>query len=336
MWRACPENRMFPSSSSLPLITVAGASSKQGRSVADSLLASGRYRVRAMTRSADSAPMRELAKRGAEIVVAPLQAGHQAELAAAMRGSHGAFLMTPPMAPVPPPGRPELALGIDLANAALAAGVAHVVWSSLENVERRTGGTLWAPHFTEKALVEAHLRTLPIRSSFIQLAFFYSNFLEYYVPSQETDGSLSFAVYLPPDARVPFVDPLTATGPAVLALFDAPDLYAGQTLPVIGEVLTAREIVETFAHVTSRRAHYASAYTREELLKHFPAFGADEWLVRELVGMVTYAVDYGYYAPERDLTWSRRNDPDALTWEAFLRSSGWRGEPMSFGLANSV
>jgi NmrA-like family len=321
---------------SLPLITVAGASSKQGRSVACTLLDSGRYRVRALARSADSAPMRELAQRGAEIVVAPLEAGHQAELAAAMRGSHGAFLMTPPIAPVPPPGRPELALGIELADAALAAGVEHIVWSSLENVEARTRGTLWAPHFTEKALVEAYLRSLPLRSSFIQLAFFYSNFLEYYVPRPETDGGLSFAVYLPPDTLVPFVDPLTATGPAVLEQFDEPESYSGRTLPVIGEVLTAREIVDTFVRVTGRHAHYASAYTREELLRHFPVFGADEWLVRELVGMVTYAVEYGYYAPERDLAWSRRNDPNALTWEGFLRRSGWRGEPTSFGVATGT
>jgi hypothetical protein len=68
--------------------------------------------------------------------------------------------------------------------------------------------------------VEAYLRTLPLRSSFIQLAFFYSNFFEYYVPRPGIDDSLSFAVYLPPDTPVPFVDPLTATGPAVLAQFD--------------------------------------------------------------------------------------------------------------------
>jgi hypothetical protein len=29
------------------------------------------------------------------------------------------------------------------------------------------------------------------------------------------------------------------------------------------------------------------------------------------VGMVEYAVEYGYYAPERDLTWSRKIDPHA-------------------------
>ncbi|MDM0078654.1 NmrA/HSCARG family protein [Variovorax sp. J2P1-59] len=325
------EPRMFLTSPK-PLITVAGASSKQGRSVATSLLASGRYRVRALTRQTDSAVMRQLAERGAEIVVAPLEAGRHPELVAAMRGSHGAFLMTPPTLPVAPPGQPELALGRELANAAHAAGVQHVVWSGLENVAARTGGTKWAPHFTEKALVEAHIRTLPLHSSFIYLAFFYSNFLEYYVPRRARDGSLTFAIYLPPDTPMPFVDPLTATGPAVLEIFDHPERYHGKSLPVVGEVLTARQMVDTFVRVSGHKAAYASAYTREELLSHFPSFGSNELLVRELVGMVEYAVEFGYYAPERDVAWSRQVDPSALTWKEFLQRNAWEGELLSFGV----
>src|ERR1700741_4140256 len=83
---------------SKPLITVVGASSKQGRSVAETLLDSGRYRVRALTRRRDSQPAQILAQKGAEVVVAPLELGMQAELTAAMSGSAGAFLITPPLA----------------------------------------------------------------------------------------------------------------------------------------------------------------------------------------------------------------------------------------------
>jgi uncharacterized protein YbjT (DUF2867 family) len=312
-----------------PLITVVGASSKQGRSVASALLASGRYRVRALGRNAASTPMRRLAENGAEIAVVPLELGHEAEFTAAFRGSHGAYLMTPPTNPAP--GQPELALGRELADAVHAAGVQHVVWSGLENVAARTGGAKWAPHFTEKALVEEYIRTLPLRSSFIYLAFYYSNLLEYYVPQRNADGSLTIAIYLPPDAPMPFVDPLTATGPAVLEVFDHPEKYAGQVLPVIGEVLTARQIVDTFVRVSGQTAHYASAYTREELLRHFPKLGADESLVRELTGMAEYAVEFGYYAPDRDLEWSRRVDPGALTWRQFLERSGWQGNFMGYG-----
>jgi len=312
-----------------PLITVAGASSKQGRSVASTLLASGRYRVRALGRNADSATMRDLARRGADIAVVPLELGHQAAFAQAFRGSHGAYLMTPPINPAP--GQPEFALGRELADAAHAAGVHHIVWSGLENVDARTGGAKWAPHFTEKALVEDYIRALPLRSSFIYLAFYYSNLLEYYVPRRNPDNSLTIAIYLPPHAPMPFVDPLTATGPAVLEVFDHPDKYTGKVMPVIGEILTASQIVDTFVRVSGQRARYASAYTREELLCHFPQFGADESLVRELVGMTEYAVEYGYFAPERDLEWSRKIDPAALTWEQFLERSGWQGNLRSYG-----
>jgi hypothetical protein len=71
------------------------------------------------------------------------------------------------------------------------------------------------------------------------------------------------------------------------------------------------------------------------LLRYFPAFGDNEHLVLELVGMVEYAVEYGYYAPERDLTWSRKIDPQALTWEQFLKRTNWQGEPLTFGATAS-
>ncbi len=319
---------MTPASSK-PLISVAGATSKQGRSVAASLLASGRYRVRALTRNMHSAPARELAERGAEIVVAPLEMGRQAELAAALRGSYGAFLMTPPVAKEPP-AEPELTLGAELAAAARDAGVEHVVFSGLENVEQRTAGTKWAPHFTDKAKVEAYIRSLPMRSSFVYLALFYSNFVEYYVPRPGPDG-LTFAHYLPPDLAAPYCDPLTATGPAVLEMFDHPERYSGRSMPVIGEFLTAQQMVDTFARVSGRKARYASAYSRADFLHHFPHFAAHEAFVRECTGMVEYIFEYGYFAPGRDLQWSRTVDPHALTWEQFLRRTRWQGEPMSFG-----
>ena len=71
-----------------------------------------------------------------------------------------------------------------------------------------------------------------------------------------------------------FCDPLTAAGPAVREIFDHPTQYAGQTLPVIGEVLSAQDMVDTFVRVTGQPARYASAYSREDLLRHFPDFAA--------------------------------------------------------------
>ncbi|NUP14450.1 MAG: NmrA/HSCARG family protein [Polyangiaceae bacterium] len=313
----------------MPLITIVGATSKQGRSAAHTLLASGRYRVRALTRNVDSPEARSLAAKGAELCKVPLELGRTRALVEAFRGSHGAFLMTPPISP---PATHETELGKQQADAAVEAGVQHVVYSALENVDVITSGKKFAPHFTDKARVEEYIRGLPVQSSFVYLAYFYTNLIEFYRPRMEGD-TLVFPIYLPGDYRAPFVDPLTATGPAVLEIFSNPTRYAGMSLPVVGDIISPIEMVETFQRVTGKKAAYRSAYQRDELLRYFPSFGENELFVRELLGMVEYTVEHGYFQPHRDLEWSRKVDPVALTWEGFLRKTNWRGEAMSFGVA---
>ena len=311
---------------SKPLIVVAGATSKQGRSVVTSLLESGRFRVRALTRSADSAQARGLAGMGAEIAEVPLALGHKRELVEAFESAEGAFLMTPPLLP---PDSEEYPLGSQLADAAVEAGVNHVVFSTLENVEERTSGTKWAPHFTDKALTAEHIRTLPIAHTFVSLSFFYTNVLEYYAPHVEGD-TVIMPFYLPEDFRAPFVDPLTAAGPAVLEVFSNRDAYLGAWLPVVGDVISPAEMVEAFSRVTGLKAEYRDAYSREGLLTYFPELGVNPLAADETIGMVEYAVEFGYFGGDRDLEWSRRIDPNTLTWEQFLRNTDWRGERVAF------
>lgn len=307
-----------------PLITIVGVLGKQGRSTAHTLLASGRYRVRGITRRTDSPEARNLEAQGLELVSIPLAPGNGKAFEDAFRGSDGVFLMTPNIVP---PASYELDLGKELADAAVNAGVRHLIFSGLENVDKISRGKMFAPHFTDKARIEEYIRTLPVISSFIYMAFFYTNLIEFYTPTMQGD-TLIFPIYLPKDFRAPFVDPLTATGPAVLEIFSNPDKYAGKSLPVIGDILSPQEMVNAFVRVTGRKAAYSSAFTREELLSHFPEFGANETLVREISGMVTYAVEYGYFGKDRDLLWSRQIDPDALSWEQFLRTTGWNGEKL--------
>ena len=220
-------------------------------------------------------------------------------------------------------------MGKQLADAAIEAGVRHIIFSSLENVDKITEGKMVAPHFTDKANIEEYIRTLPITSSFIYMAFFYTNLIEFYPPAMKRD-TLVFPIYLPKDFRAPFVDPLTATGPAVLEIFSNPGQYAGKSLPVIGDIISPQEMVDTFIKVTGKKAEYSSAFTREGLLHHFPEFGSNETFVRELLGMVGYAVEYGYFRNDRDLVWSRQINPDTLSWEQFLRTTGWQGQKLSY------
>jgi uncharacterized protein YbjT (DUF2867 family) len=309
-----------------PLITIVGVLGKQGRSVARTLLQSGRYRVRGLTRRVDSPAALDLAEQGAELVSVSLAPGNKKALVEAFRGSDGVFMLTPGIVP---PATYEVELGKQLADAAVEAGVRHVIFSSLENVDSITGGKMFAPHFTDKATIEEYIRTLPVTSTFIYMAFFYTNLIEFYPPVMKGD-TLVFPIYLPKDFRAPFVDPLTATGPAVLEIFSDPGQYAGMSLPVIGDLISPQEMVDIFIQVTGKKAEYSAAFTREDLLYHFPEFGSNEILVREILGMVTYAVEYNYFRKDRDLLWSRQINPDTLSWEQFLRTTGWKGEKLSY------
>lgn len=309
-----------------PLITIVGVLGKQGFSAARSLLDSGRYRVRGITRRVNSAEAIKLSEQGVELVCLPLNLGYKKKFREAFKGSYGVFLMTPNIAP---PATHEFQLGKQLADAAVEAGVQHIVFSSLENVDKITSGKLFAPHFTDKAKVEEYIRTLPVTSTFIYMAFFYTNLIEFYTPKLKGD-TLVFPIYLPKDFRAPFVDPLTATGAAVLEIFSNPDKYSSKSLPVIGDIISPQEMVETFTKVTGKKAEYSSAYSREEMLNHFPEFSSNEDLIRELLGMAEYAVEYGYFGKDRDLQWSRQINPDTLNWEQFLRTTGWTGKKLSY------
>jgi len=309
-----------------PLITIVGVLGKQGRSAALTLLKSGLYRVRGITRRLDSPEALALIDMGAELVSIPLTLGYKDAFAHAFKGSYGAFIMTPSISP---PQTHEMELGKQLADAALQAGVQHIIFSSLENVDRITAGKKFAPHFTKKARIEEYIRKLPVKSSFIYMAFFYTNLMEFYTPYRAGD-TLVFPIYLPQHFRAPFVDPLTATGPAVLEIFSKPAYYAGKSLPVIGDIISPQEMVDTFVRVTGLKAKYSPAYTREAMLQHFPQFGSNKLLVDEILGMAEYAVEYGYFGPESDVLWSRQTDQHSLSWEQFLISSGWKGEKVCY------
>lgn len=309
-----------------PVVTIVGILGKQGYSVARTLLASGAYHIRGITRRVDVPEAVKLTDQGVELIALPLIPGYKKEFTEAFRGTDSLFLMTPNIAP---PATYEFDLGKELADAAVEAGVHQIIFSSLENVDKLTNGKLFAPHFTDKARVEAYIRTLKVRSSFIYMAFFFTNLMEFYTP-QLIGDTLVFPIYLPKDFAAPFVDPLTATGPAVLEMLSNPDQYDGKSLPVIGDIISPQEMVDTFTKVTGIKAEYSSAYERHEMLRHFPEFASNEILVREILGMAEFAVKYGYFSKDRDLEWSRRIDPGTLNWESFLLKTNWEGQKLIY------
>ena len=135
------------SSSHRKVIAVRGATGQQGGGVVRALKASGQFKVRALTRNPGK--HRQLAD---EVVEADLD--RPETLKAAFEGAHGVFLVTNFWEP----GTDELKQATAAVRAAKDAGVKHLIWSTLPNVEAISGGKLHVPHFTGKAKIDQIVR----------------------------------------------------------------------------------------------------------------------------------------------------------------------------------
>jgi uncharacterized protein YbjT (DUF2867 family) len=128
-------------------VFVTGATGKQGGAVAKALLDRG-HRVVALTRSVDTPAAAGLARAGASVVQGDFD--KPGALADAMNGVDTAFLMSTPYGTST---EDEARQGIALVDAARAAGLGHVIYSSVASADRNTG----IPHFEGKFTVEQHL-----------------------------------------------------------------------------------------------------------------------------------------------------------------------------------
>jgi hypothetical protein len=117
------------------VIAVVGATGAQGGGLVRAILAdeSGEFAARALTRDPNSDKARQLRELGAEVVAADV--GDEQSLRRAFQGAYGAFCVTFFWEHFSP--TKELAHATAMARAAKAAGVRHVIWSTLEDTRQR-------------------------------------------------------------------------------------------------------------------------------------------------------------------------------------------------------
>src|SRR5512141_1016185 len=150
------------------VIAVTGATGQQGGAVARKLLADG-WKVRALTRDVDKPAAQELASLGAEIFAGDME--KRAELDAAFQGAYGIFSVQNFWLPnVGFEG--EIRQGKNVADAAKAAGIQHLVYSSVGAAHRGMG----QKHFESKWIIEQYLHSLELPYTILRPAAFFENF----------------------------------------------------------------------------------------------------------------------------------------------------------------
>src|ERR687898_1403718 len=147
------------------VILVAGATGQQGGAVARNLLEWG-FAVRALTRDTEKAAARELVDLGAEVVSGDLE--DRGSIERVLEGVYGVFSV---QTFFERGVESEVRQGVQLADAAKAAGVEHLVYSSVGSAHRETG----IPHFESKWEVEEHVRQIGLPYTILRPTYFMQN-----------------------------------------------------------------------------------------------------------------------------------------------------------------
>jgi uncharacterized protein YbjT (DUF2867 family) len=218
------------------LIAVVGATGQQGGAVVRALQASGQFKVRALTRDPAKHP-----KLADEVVAADLN--RPETLKTAFAGAHGVFLVTNAWEA----GRDESRQALAAVKAAKDAGVQHLIWSTLPNVETISAGAIDVPHFTDKAKVERSVRDTGFAyHTFVIAPFYYQNLLGAMAPQKQADGTAEWALPLDPTKRVIHMGNIAEIGRIVAGAFAHPELAGhGEHLPLVGDFLSFNEIMAT-------------------------------------------------------------------------------------------
>ena len=189
-------------STTKPIIVITGATGAQGGSVLRALKATGHFSLRAVTRNPQSETAQALAKSGVEVVKGDATDAQSMERAFA--GAWGAFLVTSfwdPAAGLAPDT--DLVQGKIMVDAAVAAGVKFVVWSSRHDIEAISGGKLDVPHYTLKNKGEQYIRSVGLDAAFVYAGFYSSNWINFPPlagTQREKDGSIVIRQPLNSDA----------------------------------------------------------------------------------------------------------------------------------------
>jgi uncharacterized protein YbjT (DUF2867 family) len=290
------------------LIAVVGATGQQGGGLVRALQAGHQFKVRALTRN--PAKHREL---GDEVIQADL--ARPESLRAAFEGVYGVFLVTNAWEE----GSGEIQQATAAIRAAKDAGVKHLVWSTLPDVEAISGGKFHVPHFTDKARVDRLVKEAGFANhTYVIAPFYYQNLTGVFAPQEQPDGSLGWTIPIDPTVRSIHLGDIAQLGDIAAGAFAHPDQAGhGEYLPLVGDFLSFNEIVDTL----NRQGHKFSVkqVPTEVFATFFPGaaeiaemlgyFQAHTYLGSDLRDQIALANKIAGRQPTRFSTWSQANFP---------------------------
>jgi uncharacterized protein YbjT (DUF2867 family) len=275
-------------------VLVTGATGNQGGATARHLLADG-WRVRVLVRDDTTPAAAALAAAGAELVRGDLD--DRASIDAAAHGAYGIYS-------VQSANDNEIAQGKNVADAAKAANVQHLVYSSVGGVESQNRFYLehgWGA--VDKWQIERHIHDLGVPATILRPAGFMQDFIS---PARFfQNGSLNVPWH---DNLVMQLIAIDDTGAFAALAFAEPDTYLGTTMDITGDRLTAPQIADALSTAAGRQVGHTQI-PLEVLWQHNPA----------VAKVFTWANETFY---DTDLTPLRKAHASLMDFNTWLDRSG--------------
>jgi uncharacterized protein YbjT (DUF2867 family) len=309
------------------LIAVVGATGSQGGGLVRAILddPDATFAVRALTRNAQSESSKALAAAGAEVVEADLD--DETSLRKAFDGAHGAYIVTnywvertPAEEAARTRGQMEYDQAENAARAAKDAGVAHVVWSTLEDTRHHFGetdrvpslddGRYKVPHFDAKGEANELFEKYRVPTTNLQTTFYFEAMVQGMGPARDDSGKLILTLPMAdePLSGIAAVD----IGRTALGVFKRGDEFIGKTVSIAGDHLTGKEYAAALTDALGEEVTY-QPYTWDE----YRALGFP--MAIEIANMFQfYAEDSERFTGDRDLNLVRELNPDLQSFATWL------------------
>jgi uncharacterized protein YbjT (DUF2867 family) len=277
------------------VILVTGATGNQGGAIARHLLQRGNFTVRAFVRDPNKPDAQSLKQAGAELVQGDLN--DRASLDRAMQGVSGVFSVQTFQNGL----EAEIRQGKVVADAAKAASIQHLVYSSVGSAERNTG----VPHFDSKFQVEEYIRASGLPYTILRPVFFFYNY-DLMRPMIEA-GTLSQP--LSPDTKLQQLSE-EDYGEMVAEVFERPTDFLNREQEVASVEMTMTEIAAAFSRVLGKSVKY----------QQIPFEAFEQQSGEEVTIMYRWFENVGYAA---NLAQLKRDFSELTDFESYLRDHNW-------------
>ena len=301
------------------IIAIVGATGAQGGGLVHAIVndKSGAFTARALTRDANSSKAKDLAKQGAEVVVANLD--DVESLKRAFAGAYGAFCLTNFWEHFSP--EKEFAQAQAMAEAAKHAGLKHVILSTLEDTRKWVPlsdnrmptlmGKYKVPHFDSKGEADEVFRKLGVPTTFLLTSLYWDNLIYFGMgPKKGPDGKLAFTLPMG-DKKLPGIA-AEDIGKCAFGIFKKGHEFIGKTVGVAGEHLTGAQMAAALTKALGQEVRYNDV--TPEIYRTFGFPGAED-----LGNMFHFKRDFEQvFCGARDLNVSRSLNPEIQTFDTWL------------------